>query len=58
MRNSTENENVRTAIIIDSEMMNEITEEFIFIYDMKNELIGEWVETHYPEQAGNHVIGR
>ena len=39
-------------------LLDEITEEFIIINEGKNRIIKEWVEEHYPEQAGNTVIRR
>lgn len=50
--------NTRYAIITDQNMMDEVTEEFIFIYDDNNEIINKWVQTNYPEQAGNQVVRR
>ena len=28
----------------------------MFVYDSENELIEEWAEENYPDQAGNDVI--
>lgn len=50
--------NVNAEVITNMEMMDKVTEEFIFIYDDNNEIIQEWVRNHYPEQIGNAVIRR
>ena len=49
---------VNAEVITNMDMMDEITDEFIFIYDENNEIIQEWVRNHYPEQVGNTVIRR
>ncbi len=53
-----ETDQVRTKIITDMDQMDEITDEFIFIYDQKNEIIQRWIMENYPEQVGNRVIHR
>ncbi len=51
-------DNIRAEIITDMEKMDDVTEEYILIYDDKNEIIQKWVRDHYPEQTGNRVIRR
>jgi len=51
--NDTAGKNVKGT-----EDMNSITTKNILIYDEENEIIKDWVELNYPEQAGEPVIVR
>ena len=49
---------IETLDAENTEQLDGIGADYLFVYDRKNSVIQEWIQSRYPEQAGNDVIIR
>ena len=49
-------DNVHSIVSANSEVMNQIKDRYVLIYDEENEAVKNWIADKYPEQSGNDIL--